>query len=481
MLGLIRPEPMMLRPLPALLLMLALVTGAAPRGWAQEDLSGNSFITPFPTGDTYKLLLVGDSFAEGLVGGLTEAMGTDTQLAINRRHRSLTSLMRGDVDEDLAALDTDLQREAPNIVVMMFGMQDRISSRGSREHGRVGSDTWREEYGSRVDKLLKLMKRRNIAVYWVGLPIMRRPDHNDDAQMMNEIYRERSFLNGMKYIDAAEGFSGEEGRYEAYGPDLTGKSRLMREGDGIHFTTVGSRKLASFVEREVKRDLTRARAERNIPLAGGDAEQMRIRGSRPAASKASAPAATAAKAASPKAAAPSSAPAWGSTTTAAPAKASGADEKADNSRVTVRIATAGGREEAVTLDIVRPAIPASVIALVTRREATSRGLQSGEPVVSEIAGGLTVLSSIISVAEPTAASGRRGSAAAQSIAYRLLIRGEHLTPKPGRIDDFTWPRPDTPLYVPPASASTGATDAPSGKSEPTRGRLPRRIAPVTKE
>ena len=46
----------------------------ATRGYAQEDPAG-SFVTPFPSGDTYKLLLIGDSMAEGLVGGLAEAMG----------------------------------------------------------------------------------------------------------------------------------------------------------------------------------------------------------------------------------------------------------------------------------------------------------------------------------------------------------------------------------------------------------------------
>lgn len=469
----------MQRALLVLMLSLALAAGLATPGSAQDDPAG-SFITPFPAGDTYKLLPVGDSMAEGLVAGLAEAMGADTQLIINRKHRPLVGLMRGDIEEELKNLDADLQRESPHVVVVMLGVADRVSWRPAggrdRDRLRVGSDGWREEYSNRVDRLLKLMKKRGIAVYWLGLPFMRRPDINDDAQMMNEIYRERAFLNGMKYVDTAEGFASADGGYEAYGPDLTGKSRLMRDSDGIGFTAVGSRKLASFVEREVKRDLARARSERNIPLAGGDAEQLRIRGGRAAAGKSAAAAPSGAK----TAAAPT-APGWGSSASTSVKAGAGADEKADNSRVTVRLASASGKEETVTIDIARPAIPAGVISLVTRRETAARSPQIGEPIMAEIAGGLTVLSSITSIAE-TGEPGRRSAAAAQSIAYRLLVRGERLLPKPGRVDDFTWPRPETPLYVPPAPvAAPPPPPRPAARTEPTRSTLPRRIAPVPRE
>ena len=83
-----------------------LMTGLPSLGSAQDTAAGNSFITPFPAGDTYKLLLIGDAMADGLVGGLTEAMGTDTQLVINRKHRPLPGLFRSDIDEELSSLES---------------------------------------------------------------------------------------------------------------------------------------------------------------------------------------------------------------------------------------------------------------------------------------------------------------------------------------------------------------------------------------
>jgi hypothetical protein len=38
-------------------------------------------------------------------------------------------------------------------------------------------------------------------------------------------------------------------------------------------------------------------------------------------------------------------------------------------------------------------------------------------------------------------AGRRRMSPTQSPYFRVLEKGERLAPKPGRADDFTWPRP----------------------------------------
>ena len=145
----------------------------------------------------------------------------------------------------------------------------------------MGTDEWREEYGRRVDRVIKTLKKRGAAVYWVGQPIMRRPDANEPAQVMNDVVREKAYLNGIKYIDITAQFADDAGNYTPYGPDLAGKQRLVREADGVLFNWAGYRKLAHFVEREIKRDLTQARSDRSIPLAGAETEQKRIAVQRP--------------------------------------------------------------------------------------------------------------------------------------------------------------------------------------------------------
>ena len=38
---------------------------------------------------------------------------------------------------------------------------------------KVGTEEWREAYGARVEKFIKKLRAANVAVYWVGLPVMR--------------------------------------------------------------------------------------------------------------------------------------------------------------------------------------------------------------------------------------------------------------------------------------------------------------------
>jgi len=419
-----------------------LLLGLAPGSLAQEAPSGTSFLTPFPEGDTYKLLAYGDAFAEGLIEGLGEAFAGDRRVQVARKHRPLAGIARADFDSEMRA--EEASREPVQIGVIMIGYGDRIPIRqDARERLLLGSPEWREEYGRRVDRFIKVLKRRNVGLYWVSQPIMRRFEVNDPAQMMNDIVRDKAYLNGIKFIDIQAQFADEAGNYSPYGPDITGRQRLLREADGVLFTYAGNRKLALFVEQEIKRDLSQARKERSIPLAGSESEQERISALRPRAPADADAASAKTSAAGGGEARPTPAP--GAQAVAAPADG-GLDQKADNGRITLKSMSAAGREESLTLDLPRPAIPSAVVALVTRNQSSERPASMGDAVADDIGGGLVVLSSITPA---TSGSGlNRRQAPSQAPYYHVLIKGERLQPKPGRADDFGWPRVDPEIPEP---------------------------------
>jgi hypothetical protein len=435
------------------------VFAAAPALAADDEPTGNSFITPFPTNDVYQMQIIGDSFAEGLLGGLIEAFNGDSRVQIRRSRRPLSGMMLSEFEATLADFDTEFGDEPCHIAVVMLGRNDRVALRS--ENGKrapVGSDEWRAMYSRRVDRFMKLLKRRNVAVYWVGLPNLRRSEANANAEIMNDIIRERAYLNGHKYIDAYAGFSDEQGAYSAYGPDITGKIRLLREDDGISFTEAGNRKLAHFVEREIKRDLQQAKAERTIPLAGGEPEQASIKAARMATEKVPE---DAAKNAQPQ---ETNGAAANAETAPQTAQDDGGghkgglpgEQKADNGKVSLRSVGANGKEEIVTLDILRPAIPASIVQLVTRKERPDRLSPMGDTVVDQIAGGIAVMSSIT-----PAGGARRKMSPTQAPYFRLLVRGERLTPRPGRADDTSWPRADLSAVEEPVTEPAPAPAAPT--------------------
>lgn len=434
--------------LAALVLLLALALAGlalAPAAAVAQpfDDASSSYLTPFPGGEVYRLQVVGDSLAEGLQDALVQGLGSDPRLEIDRKMRWLSGISRPDHAEEVKQVTQGLVTEKKNVVVVLLGTQDRWSLRGPNGRLPVGSREWRDLYGKRIGEVMRTFKSNGAAVYWVGLPIMRRPEVNEAAQALNDVMRERAYLSGIKFIDVYAGFADENGEFSPYGPDLTGTPVRLRERDGILMTEAGYAKLAHFVEREVKRDLAQAKNERSVPLAGSEEEQSRIN---PGARQ------------KPITAAPSTDESGrpGGAVAIAPGAPVEGEQRADNARVAIKVAGADGREESFNVEIVRPAIPAAVLALVTKRESRDKASQMGDSVVDQIPGGLTVMSSITPSADPGGGGGaRRKVAPTQTPYFRVLVKGERIAPRAGRADDAAWPRP-TPAPEPKRAAADDA-------------------------
>lgn len=425
------------------LIAVALAATMASAAWAAENDQGGTFLTPFPDNDVYQVSIFGDDFAQGLLQGLLEAFGTDGRLNIQKQVTPIAGIAMLNFDAKIAALEKAVGSQRFDIAVVMTGQDDRVSIKDvNGKRLPIGSEAWMLEYTKRIDRLMRVFRGRNTAVYWVGLPILGRSDGNELAQHINDAIRERAYLNGFKYIDAYQGFTDENGAYSAYGPDLEGAIRLMRIRDGVNFTAAGNRKLAHFVEKELRPDLLQAKANRNVPLLGSETEQAKINPGNAVTSPApSSPVAQDKQGASQvpvvRAKGIDGSPASSS------ANASG-DQQEDNGKIVLKLIGSNGREETQTIPIVRPAIPATVVALMARREAAG---QRGDLVVDQIAGGLTLMSSI----SPAGNRDRGRLSPTQAPFFRLLVKGERLQPKPGRADDITWPpKPDTTSEARPA-------------------------------
>lgn len=394
-----------------LALLLALVFIPSP-AQAQDSASSGlieTYVTPFPENESYRIVVLGDSLADGVWAGLVQAFGDDPQIEVLKKSDGANGITRSDEtpwDQIVATLGP---AEVPHVAVAVFGIADRRSLRVEGSKLEVGSEGWIAEYGKRVDAVLKALKRRGAAVYWIGLPIMRGPNTRRDTEIMNNIFRERALLNGTKFISTWDGFADAAGNYTDYGPDLTGKERQLREADGVHLTLRGYEKLAHFAEQEIRRDIALARSERDVPLAGDAQEQQQV--------------ARQARIASGEA--------GGEADQLAAEKADADDVPAATSSIKL-----GGDE---TIEIVRPKLPGIVLAHL-QRSTPGRPAQVGRTLGSDLRGGLTALSSIASASDQTVTGGKARVPLSQSPYYKVLIKGEPLPAKPGRADDFSWPK-----------------------------------------
>ncbi|MFL6971345.1 MAG: DUF459 domain-containing protein [Xanthobacteraceae bacterium] len=119
------------------------------------------------------------------------------------------------------------------------------------------SDKWAELYAKRIDQLITVLKTKNVPILWVGLPPIRGTRSQRDMAYLNDRFKARAERAGFIYVDIWDGFVDDDGDYASYGPDVGGQVRRLRTSDGMYFTQAGARKLAFYVEREIRRLISR--------------------------------------------------------------------------------------------------------------------------------------------------------------------------------------------------------------------------------
>lgn len=266
------------------------------------------------------VLVLGDAMADWLAYGLEDALSEQPDIGVIRKHRTVSGLIkyqpRGEPSEWAAAAKGIVAAEKADAIVVMLGLHDRTSitetaadraaaakrderkkpdaprtdeaskpdadaasedqassedspsiaapERGARGTGahEFRSDRWVELYKKKIEDMIIAAKAKNVPVLWVGLPALRGAKSTSDALFLNALYREVATKTGVTYVDVWDGFVDESGRFLQQGPDFEGQTRRLRTSDGVYFTRAGARKLAHYVDRELKRLMNRA-----IPVA----------------------------------------------------------------------------------------------------------------------------------------------------------------------------------------------------------------------
>lgn len=219
------------------------------------------------------VLVLGDNLAEWLAYGLQEAFEDVPELGVVDRTRLSSGLARPETQDWTQAIPEILARQGKvDFIVMMLGAHDRQPIRLEGESLDAESEKWKEIYAQRVAQAMQAMRARGVPVYWVGVPPLRGQRLSAHMTMLNEIYKEQAQKNGVAYVDVWNGFVDEHGNYTQFGPDFAGQVRRLRTADGVHFTLAGARKLALFLERELRRDLL-GRITPALPEAPSDPGQ----------------------------------------------------------------------------------------------------------------------------------------------------------------------------------------------------------------
>ena len=218
----------------------------------------------------------GDSLGDGLWAGLYRQLRDGKTYDVVKFSRAATGLARYDYVNVQEQAADQLSGRHVDVAVIMVGANDE---QGIIEGGRVDgffTPRWRQIYAGRIDALVNLLRSHGAAVYWVGLPRMRRGAFDQKAQMLNSLYAGRAQALGVPFIPTVPVTVDGQGGYDDYLYE-GGRPRLMRAKDGVHMTMAGYLRIASPVSGQIRADVGRAAAARESQVradaGGGEAEQ----------------------------------------------------------------------------------------------------------------------------------------------------------------------------------------------------------------
>jgi hypothetical protein len=227
-----------------------------------------------PVAPTFFIDVLGDSLAVLASDGLSQAFADKPEIAVLDRAHESSGLVRDDYfDWPKAAEDLANAKDKLDFVVIVLGINDMQTLRDGAEALDPLSDKWREIYGQRIERLVAPFKSAHVPVAWVGLPPMRSERFDAQAVKLNEMFKEKAEQAGARYIDIWDAFADDEGAYDAFGPDINGQTVKLRSSDGIHFTKAGARKLAQFLETDIRRAFDSAKPPSDIANLPPDIEQ----------------------------------------------------------------------------------------------------------------------------------------------------------------------------------------------------------------
>ena len=211
-------------------------------------------LLPRPADSLFTIAVLGDSLGVLLGQGLTEAYGDRSDIAVLRKARENTGLVRDDYfDWVKGARDLLAANDKVNAAVILLGSNDRQQLRDETGVFDLRAPRWKQIYGDRVEAIAQAFRARGVPLIWVGLPVMKSERFSGDMERLNEVIRERAGQAGATFVDVWDAFLDDRGQFATYGPDVNGQFQKLRAADGVHFTRPGARKAAHFIETEINR------------------------------------------------------------------------------------------------------------------------------------------------------------------------------------------------------------------------------------
>ena len=224
-----------------------------------SDAVGDEATVPVAPEEKRIILIVGDFYASGLADGLEEALADMENVEIVDRSNGLSGFIRDDVVNWPKTIGPLVEEVKPDHVLFMAGSNDRQLLRLNGKTFDKREPGWDEEYLKRIDAMGEALKATGKPFTWIGLPSVRFTSMSRDFVVFNGWYANAAAKSPIgSFVDIWDGFADANGVYSRSGPDINGQITLLRRKDGINLTNAGKRRLAFYVEADLRKAMTSA-------------------------------------------------------------------------------------------------------------------------------------------------------------------------------------------------------------------------------
>ena len=186
-----------------------------------------------------RILVFGDSQAQGLAGGVLRLYRADRSRRVLDRSKISTGLTPRSSTDWPAQAKVLAAGERADVAVAMFGANDRPTVRrgGVIDPGLV--DRFRDMYAPRVGAVAASFRQARVPLVWVGHPIVKDSAYTEDMALLNSIFAERAVAEGAVFLPTWDVFKGADGNFAPYGIGIDGERTRVRADDGVHMTPAG--------------------------------------------------------------------------------------------------------------------------------------------------------------------------------------------------------------------------------------------------
>lgn len=197
-------------------------------------------------GEDVRIVVLGDSLADGLWGALYRALGACDRAQVVRG----TRVSDGLVKTDAASWAIRVNGQA-DLVVVQMGANDITNIRDGRTRLVYGSPAWRDAYEARARELAGALKEKADRVIWMGLPVVGQTKYEPEYREISALQAEAATQAGIEFVDTHEPTTFGEGEFVS-STKIDGLTQQVRITDLVHFTELGYDIVAGLIREDVE-------------------------------------------------------------------------------------------------------------------------------------------------------------------------------------------------------------------------------------